>query len=251
LQLDILMGLRRCDSRLTMVGDDAQAIYGFRGASPRFLLDAQDYFAGLVTITLNVNYRSSGAILKVANALGADAPEGFCATLRETSRYSVRALRAWCTAPMNVTNPSRRGPRPRALRGRCRSAEPGGPLSRVTPQRRPRNRTLATTHTLHQVRGLRYLEAAHVKDLLAAFRLADNPRDEMAWFRLLQLMPGVGPARARRAIDALRDGDKSLPLSFEDIQGRWPEALDHVPLDTRDGSTRLIDALTPRAHESP
>jgi len=58
-----------------------------------------------------------------------------------------------------------------------------------------------------------------VKDLLAAFRLADNPRDEMAWFRLLQLMPGVGPARARRAIDALRDGDKSLPLSFEDIQG--------------------------------
>jgi len=94
LQLDILMGLRRCDSRLTMVGDDAQAIYGFRGASPRFLLDAQDYFAGLVTITLNVNYRSSGAILKVANALGADAPEGFCATLREDKPYSVRALRA-------------------------------------------------------------------------------------------------------------------------------------------------------------
>ena len=51
--------------------------------------------------------------------------------------------------------------------------------------------------------GLRYLEAAHVKDLLAAFRIADNPRDEVAWFRVLQLLPGVGPAKARRAVTAL------------------------------------------------
>jgi hypothetical protein len=64
--------------------------------------------------------------------------------------------------------------------------------------------------------GLRYLEAAHVKDLLAAFRLADNPRDEMAWFRLLQLLPGVGPAKARRAIDALRDEDGRSPLARGD-----------------------------------
>src|ERR1019366_4150402 len=68
--------------------------------------------------------------------------------------------------------------------------------------------------------GLRYLEAAHVKDLLAAFRLADNPRDEMAWFRLLQLIPGVGPAKARRAIDELRDGDRTLPLSHGELKGR-------------------------------
>ena len=69
--------------------------------------------------------------------------------------------------------------------------------------------------------GLRYLEAAHVKDLLAAFRLADNPRDEMAWFRLFQLMPGVGPAKARRAIDALRDADGKIPLSHNELQRRW------------------------------
>ena len=69
--------------------------------------------------------------------------------------------------------------------------------------------------------GLRYLEAAHVKDLLAAFRLADNPRDEMAWFRLFQLLPGVGPAKARRAIDALARRRRHLPLSHTEISQRW------------------------------
>jgi DNA helicase-2/ATP-dependent DNA helicase PcrA len=252
LQLDILMGLRRCDSRLTMVGDDAQAIYGFRGASPRFLLDAQDYFAGLVTITLNVNYRSSGAILKVANALGADAPEGFCATLREDKPV------LGASAPRLVHCADERHQSEVVADRVLELYEEGVALQNQAVLFRASHHSADLEIELSRRRipfikygGLRYLEAAHVKDLLAAFRLADNPRDEMAWFRLLQLMPGVGPARARRAIDALRDGDKSLPLSFEDIQGRWPEALDHVPLDTRDGSTRLIDALTPRAHESP
>jgi len=55
----------------------------FRGASPRYLLDAEKYFNGLTTITLNANYRSSAPILEVANALAADAPEGFTSVLRE------------------------------------------------------------------------------------------------------------------------------------------------------------------------
>ena len=76
LQLEVLTGLRRFDPRVTLVGDDAQAIYGFRGASPAYLLHADEYFADLTTITLEVNYRSSAAILDVANALAADAPEG-------------------------------------------------------------------------------------------------------------------------------------------------------------------------------
>src|ERR1019366_6324344 len=82
--------------------------------------------------------------------------------------------------------------------------------------------------------GLRYLEAAHVKDLLAAFRLADNPRDEMAWFRLLQLIPGVGPAKARRAINALRDVDGKIPLSHGEIQRRWSGVVEVLPSDARE-----------------
>jgi len=91
--------------------------------------------------------------------------------------------------------------------------------------------------------GLRYLEAAHVKDLLAAFRLADNPRDEMAWFRLFQLMPGVGPAKARRAIDALRDMDGRIPLSHVDVQRRWPRVVETLPNEVRELSCDLSNAL--------
>jgi len=83
LQLDVLVGLRHADPRLTIVGDDAQAIYGFRGATARYLLDAELYFDGLTTVTLNVNYRSSAPILDVANAIAAEAPEGFSSVLRE------------------------------------------------------------------------------------------------------------------------------------------------------------------------
>ncbi len=97
--------------------------------------------------------------------------------------------------------------------------------------------------------GLRYLEAAHVKDLLAAFRLADNPRDEMAWFRLLQLMPGVGPSKARRAIDALRDVDGVVPLSHGEIQSRWSHVLDVLPEDARAMSSDLALALCGKATE--
>ena len=58
--------------------------------------------------------------------------------------------------------------------------------------------------------GLRYLEAAHVKDFIALLRLADNPADEISWFRLLQLLEGVGPATARRALDVLVAGARRL-----------------------------------------
>jgi DNA helicase-2/ATP-dependent DNA helicase PcrA len=82
--------------------------------------------------------------------------------------------------------------------------------------------------------GLRYLEAAHVKDLLALYRLADNARDETAWFRLLQLLDGVGPATARRAVDAL-DLDRDGPLD------RFDPAV--LPECARVDASRLVGAL--------
>ena len=59
--------------------------------------------------------------------------------------------------------------------------------------------------------GLRYLDAAHVKDFIALLRLTDNPADEVSWFRLLQLLDGVGPIRARRMLDALRGPEAGPP----------------------------------------
>jgi DNA helicase-2/ATP-dependent DNA helicase PcrA len=245
LQLDVLVGLRRLDPRLTLVGDDAQAIYGFRGASPRFLLDAERYFDGLTTITLDVNYRSSAAILDVANAVAADAPEGFRAVLREES--PIRRA----SAPMLVHCSDERRQSESVADRILELYEQGVPLQKQAVLFRAAHHSADLELELSRRRipfvkygGLRYLEAAHVKDLLAAFRLADNPRDEMAWFRLLQHLPGVGPAKARRAIDALRDDDRLLPLSHTEVQWRWPGVLAILPGDTREMSLGLVDALS-------
>jgi DNA helicase-2/ATP-dependent DNA helicase PcrA len=251
LQLDVLTGLRRNDPRLTLVGDDAQAIYGFRGASPRFLLDAELYFDGLTTIILDLNYRSSSAILKVANAIGADAPEGFCAVLREGTPVlgASHPLLVHCADERQqseivtdrVLELYEQGMKLQHQAVLFRAAHHSADLEiELTRRRIP----------FVKYGGLRYLEAAHVKDLLAAFRLADNPRDEIAWFRLLQLLPGVGPAKARRAIDALRSPDQTLPLSHVEIKNRWPGVDDVLPTDTHVISGVLVDAMCAKEKES-
>jgi DNA helicase II / ATP-dependent DNA helicase PcrA len=87
--------------------------------------------------------------------------------------------------------------------------------------------------------GLRYLEAAHIKDLIAALRLTTNPADEVSWFRLLQLLDGVGPVRARRTLDALR----ALPAGPPEL-GRWHEAAAQLPSDSLEHATAVIGALS-------
>jgi DNA helicase-2/ATP-dependent DNA helicase PcrA len=244
LQLDVLVGLRRMDPRLTIVGDDAQAIYGFRGATARFLLDAERYFNGLTTITLDVNYRSSGPILVVANAIAADAPEGFSSVLREEVPVPG------ASQPLLVHCADERDQSESVADRVLEFYEQGIALQKQAVLFRAAHHSADLEIELARRRipfvkygGLRYLEAAHVKDLLAAFRLADNPRDEMAWFRLLQLMPGVGPAKARQAINALRDVDGKIPLSHGDVQRRWSGVVDVIPSDVREMSRDLSDAL--------
>jgi len=244
LQLDVLVGLRRIDPRLTIVGDDAQAIYGFRGATARFLLDAEDYFNDLTTITLDVNYRSSGVILGVANAIAADAPEGFSSVLREVVPITG------ASQPLLVHCADERDQSESVADRVLEFYEQGTPLQKQAVLFRAAHHSGDLEIELARRRipfvkygGLRYLEAAHVKDLLAAFRLADNPRDEVAWFRLLQLMPGVGPAKARRAINALRDVDGNLPLSHGEVGRRWSIVDEELPSEVREMWRDLADAM--------
>jgi DNA helicase-2/ATP-dependent DNA helicase PcrA len=244
LQLEVLIGLRRLDPRLTIVGDDAQAIYGFRGATARFLLDAGRYFDGLTTITLDMNYRSSAAILGVANAIAADAPEGFSSVLREEVPVTG------ASQPLLVHCADERDQSESVADRVLEFYEQGITLQKQAVLFRAAHHSADLEIELARRRipfvkygGLRYLEAAHVKDLLAAFRLADNPRDEMAWFRLLQLMPGVGPAKARGAINALRDTDGTLPLSHVEVQRQWSRVVDVLPSDAHEMSQGLADSL--------
>ena len=92
--------------------------------------------------------------------------------------------------------------------------------------------------------GLRFLEAAHVKDLICLFRLADNPRDELAWFRLLQLLDGVGPVQARGVRSSALGVDQ--PGTAAEVLMRWPLAVEELPPASRRAADAFIEALRRR-----
>jgi DNA helicase-2/ATP-dependent DNA helicase PcrA len=235
LQVDIVRALRRERRDVTAVGDDFQAIYGWRAASAEHILEFPEHFPDATVVTLERNYRSTQPILDTANALSIQAAKAFPKRLR-TEREG--------------------GMRPELLFVRDESAQAGEVCDRVL-EARERGMDLRTQAVLMRTShdsallelelsrrqipfvkygGLRYLEAAHVKDLIALFRLADNPRDEISWFRVLQLLEGVGPATARRALDVLvtADGDQLAA---------WPEARERLPDDARGLADGVIDAL--------
>jgi DNA helicase-2/ATP-dependent DNA helicase PcrA len=98
--------------------------------------------------------------------------------------------------------------------------------------------------------GLRFVEAAHVKDMLAAFRVADNPSDVVAWFRLLQLLVGVGPATAHRVVAALGLLGPDVPPDDAGVLKSWPQAAAHLPDAARPVAAVLVSALGARQGET-
>ncbi len=239
LQVDVLRALRRTDPRLTVVGDDSQAVYGFRGASPRHLLDIDAAFPAIETVLLERNYRSTQPILDVANSVSEGAPEGFMARLHTSEPGTQRPRLVRCAdedAQVDAVCEQILAHREEgiALREQAvlvRAAHHSDLLELELSRRR-----------IPYVKygGLRFLEAAHVKDLICLFRLADNPRDELAWFRLLQLVEGVGPVRARRAIVAL---GVDQPGTAAEVLVRWPLAVEQLPTASRQAADAFIKAL--------
>ena len=96
--------------------------------------------------------------------------------------------------------------------------------------------------------GLRYFDAAHVKDLLASFRLVERPGDQLAWFRLLQRLDGVGPGRARRACDLLLAGD---PPSLGTLVERWAPAREELPASARAQADAVVAAVAAGGDGAP
>ncbi|MHC9237053.1 ATP-dependent helicase [Pseudooceanicola sp. 502str34] len=203
LQARILMGLKPDGRGLTVVGDDAQSIYAFRAATVRNILDFPGQFdppAGVVT--LDRNYRSTQPILAAANAVIAEARERFTKDLW-TERESAEKPRL---VTVNSEAEQARYIVDRVLDDR----ETGTRLKDQAVLFRTASHSIQleaelTRRNVPYVKfgGLKFLDTAHVKDLLAVLRLARNPRDRVAGFRVLQLIPGIGPKAAGRVLDAL------------------------------------------------
>jgi DNA helicase-2/ATP-dependent DNA helicase PcrA len=192
-QADILQALADNGSTMTVVGDDAQAIYSFRSATVRNILDFARHHSGTTTIALEQNYRSTTPILDLANAVIAESGEG---TLKRLWTELPGGLR-----PTLATCPDQQAQATAVCQTVLEHYESGIPLREQAILFRTGHHSDLVEVELRRRRipfvkygGLRFLEAAHVRDLLAMLRVAQNPWDELAWVRILQLARGAGPA---------------------------------------------------------
>lgn len=204
LQSRILRGLCQTHRNVTVVGDDAQSIYAFRGATVRNILDFPAQFPGTTIITLDRNYRSTQPILDTANAVLAQASEGYRKQLRSIderpgelpwlvpTKDEEAQTKFTCDRLLELVETD--GLRLDQIAVLVRAGYMSADLEIELAARRI---------PFEKWGGIKFLEAAHVKDMLAFLRVAENPRDEVSWFRLLQLLPGIGEVSARRAIASL------------------------------------------------
>src|ERR1700730_2222809 len=242
LQAAILLRMKPDGRGLPVVGDDAQSIYSFCAATVRNILDFPKYFSPPARIvTLEQNYRSTQPILDASNAVIGLAAEG-------------HPKRLFSMKPM--------GEKPKLISASDESAQVEYVVERVLEHREAgidlkRQAVLfrAAHHSAElelelarrnipfvKYGGLKFLEAAHVKDVLCALRWAENPRDSVAGFRVLQLLPGIGPSSARSVIGRLSESN----FTFKVLRGfsippaaapHWGEFCDRM--------VELGDSTTP------
>jgi DNA helicase II / ATP-dependent DNA helicase PcrA len=209
LQSEIILAMKPTGQGLTVVGDDAQSIYSFRGATVRNILDFPGQFTQPARIvTLERNYRSTQPILDASNAVIAGARERHTKNLWTEKPSSHR--------PQLLLVPDEAEQARWVADQVLRQREAGSTLKSQAVLFRTSSHSAALELELARRNipfvkfgGLKFLEAAHVKDLLAVLRFAQNPRGRMAGFRVTQLIPGVGQATATRLLDAM--GEAAQP----------------------------------------
>jgi len=212
LQAAILHGMKPDGTGVMVVGDDAQSIYSFRGATVRNILDFPQQFSQPARlITLDRNYRSTQPILDASNAVIAAALERHAKTLWTDRKSSAK--------PQLVLIPDEAEQARWVCNQVLAQREAGVKLTQQAVLFRAASHSAALE--LELVRrnipfvkfgGLKFLEAAHIKDLLAVLRFAQNPSGRLAGFRVAQLIPGIGPATAARFMDAVAEAAEPVAV---------------------------------------
>ncbi|MFC1971425.1 ATP-dependent helicase, partial [Chloroflexota bacterium] len=195
IQAGILAGMRRSNKNIMAVGDDAQSIYSFRSATVRNMLDFPEQFPGTKIVTLEQNYRSIPPILNTTNRVIAQATERYSKDLWSDRTGDQQPQLITCMDESQMDD--------EVVRLVLEHYEQGIPLHKQAVLFRAASHSNSLEFALsrknipfHKYGGLRFLEAAHIKDLISFLRIMENPRDEIAWFRVLQLLNGVGPVTA-------------------------------------------------------
>jgi DNA helicase-2/ATP-dependent DNA helicase PcrA len=229
LQARLLGGLCPQGVGLTAVGDDAQSIYSFRAATIRNILDFPKDYPGTTIVPLEQNYRSTQPILEATNRVIAESRQRHTKTLWSDRTSAERPVLVDCIDEDQQSE--------FVVDQVLARREEGIALQDQAVLFRASHHSLALEVELaqrnvpfHKYGGLRFLETAHIKDLLSFLKLVDNPRDGVAAARLLLLLPGLGPVRAGRMVETLLESGGNLsawdtvapPAAAKEI---WPKLL--------------------------
>ena len=222
LQSRLLKGLCPDGVGLTAVGDDAQSIYSFRAATIRNILDFPEEHPDTTVVPLEQNYRSTQPILEATNRVIAQASQRHTKTLWSDRTTGERPVLVDCTDEDEQSD--------FVVEEVLARREEGVALKDQAVLFRASHHSLALEVELaqrnvpfHKYGGLRFLETAHIKDLLAFLKLVDTPRDGVAATRMLLLLPGIGPVRAGRMVEALLEAGGQLS-AWNDIKPPPPSA---------------------------
>ncbi len=205
LQADIVRLLAAMHDNVMVVGDDAQSIYSFRGANFRNIMDFPKDFPGARLISLEENYRSTQPILNLTNEI----------ISRATEKYDKRLFtsKEEGDTPLLVQAESEQMQSRFICQKVLELREEGVPLWDMAVLFRSSFHSFdleieLTRHNIPFVKrgGFRFMETAHIKDVLAYLRILANPQDTISWGRVLSLLEGVGSQSSQKIIHWLLDG---------------------------------------------
>jgi DNA helicase-2/ATP-dependent DNA helicase PcrA len=224
LQARLVEALTGVHGNVTAVGDDAQSIYRFRGADVGHILRFPDFFRGTRVLKLEQNYRSTQPILDLANHVLA----------RATAKYdkTLFTARPGGDLPALVQAPDESWQSRFVCQVVLEKREAGVPLGRMAVLFRAGWCSYDLETELNRRRipfvkygGLKLTEAAHVKDLVAHLRVAENPGDAPAWNRVLKLLEGLGPKTAQQLLEWVRQAEHPWALEVPFASDRYVEGL--------------------------
>jgi DNA helicase II / ATP-dependent DNA helicase PcrA len=247
LQGEIIQALKPDGNGVTVVGDDAQAIYSFRAAAVENILGFADRFKPKADmVVLSQNYRSTQPILDAANALMSEGSR--------QHRKTLMGLRQATQKPSYVTLEDAQSQAEYIVGKLLATREVGGSLKRHAILFRSSHHSDVLELELAKRNipfvkygGLKFLEAAHVKDMLSILRWIDNPRNAVAGFRVLKLIPGFGPGHAKKALDYFEAQSLSVK-SLAGFDAPQPNKMDWKRFCTL--VEKLADPATPWAGQA-